>query len=187
MISTEACRLPCLGPCIWVSRRQPFLHFSSCLRLTCVFCTWQWYIYGRIFPRICRTVCPKASRATQVVLQATIDQVFVFPAVYFPLFYGIQAVVDPRTSLGDGVTKWRENLFVDCSAALVWAPIQLFNFGFLPVHWRPNFISGAGFLWTAYLSTTRGNVMEQAPSAKAQGDVLPQTELRRKTHHRSAA
>ena len=155
----------------------------------------QWSIYGRIFPWVCRKLVPH-SPAAAMSLQVVLDQIVVFPAVYFPLFYGIQGAVDPRSSVAEGMGKWRQNLSEDCSAALVWAPVQVFNFGVLPVHWRAPFISGAGFLWTAFLSATRGGVKSsaslEAGSASADGvpvleTIAETTDARRSVVGRSSA
>lgn len=151
----------------------------------------QWSIYGRVFPWLCRKLVPHSPTA-QMSLQVVLDQIIVFPAVYFPLFYGIQGAVDPRSTVAEGMRKWWQNLSEDCSAALVWAPVQVFNFGLLPIHWRAPFISGAGFLWTAFLSARRGGVKkstslegESVPSALE--TTLETTDARRSVVGRSSA
>ena len=77
--------------------------------LSTLVCVWQWTIYGRVFPWLCQKLVPHSSVA-QMSLQVVLDQIIVFPAVYFPLFYGIQAAVDPRSSVTDGMQQWRQNL-----------------------------------------------------------------------------
>lgn len=52
-----------------------------------------------------------------IVAQVLLDQLVVFPAVYFPLFYGIQSAVEPNSSLADGMAKWYTNMWDDCTAA----------------------------------------------------------------------
>ena len=124
----------------------------------------QQQIYGRAFPCILARLAIEAPIA-RVMLQFFLDQLFVFPVVYFPLFYGIQGAVNPSTScdstfegLSVGLSKCRENMWPDCTAAwTLWGPVQLANFAFVPRHWRAPFVSLTGFAWTAYLSTTRGS------------------------------
>lgn len=116
----------------------------------------QWQIYCRLFPAICAAVCP-GSVVAKSVLQVVLDQVVVFPAIYFPLFYGIQGAVRPESSLASAGITYRANIWDDCMAAwTVWAPVQLANFSIVPRHWRAPFISVTGFAWTTYLSTKRG-------------------------------
>eukprot|EP00658_Telonema_sp_P-2_P036684 TRINITY_DN26484_c0_g1_i1.p2 TRINITY_DN26484_c0_g1~~TRINITY_DN26484_c0_g1_i1.p2 ORF type:complete len:155 (+),score=21.63 TRINITY_DN26484_c0_g1_i1:216-680(+) len=114
----------------------------------------QWAIYGNLFPFICR---PLQSAVSKSLVQVVMDQLVVFPFVYFPLFYTLQAWNQPAMHLADGLHKWRVNLWSDCTTAwCVWSPVQLANFSIVPVPWRAPFISGTGMLWTIYLSHTKG-------------------------------
>eukprot|EP00656_Telonema_subtile_P025082 TRINITY_DN27207_c0_g1_i2.p1 TRINITY_DN27207_c0_g1~~TRINITY_DN27207_c0_g1_i2.p1 ORF type:complete len:128 (-),score=15.23 TRINITY_DN27207_c0_g1_i2:169-552(-) len=97
------------------------------------------------------------------LVQVGLDQLLVFPLVYFPLFYTLQAGMDPNLKVSDGLQRWRSSLWGDCTTAwTVWAPVQLANFAFVPVQWRAPFISTTGVLWTVYLSHTKGSVSEVA-------------------------
>lgn len=124
----------------------------------------QQLIYSRAFPAVLSKLGVQ-SRIWRAVTQVSMDQLIVFPAVYFPLFYGLQGAVNsaaaadgaPLRGLMDGLVRCRQNLAEDCVAAwVVWAPVQLVNFAVVARYWRAPFVSVTGLLWTAYLSATRG-------------------------------
>ena len=124
----------------------------------------QQQIYYRWFPWLLSKMALR-SPTGKALVQVALDQVGVFPLIYFPLFYAIQGAVhsengNPVDGLLTGLQRCKVNLREDCVAAWsVWAPVQLVNFALVPRHWRAPFVSGTGLIWTAYLSMKRGTAV----------------------------
>ena len=128
----------------------------------------QQQIYFRVFPWLLSRVALEAPKV-RALTQVAIDQLVVFPFVYYPIFYGFQGALNseaaaagrPLDGLWAGLQRCSANCVADNTAAwCVWAPVQLLNFALIPRHWRAPFVSGTGLLWTAYLSKTRGAAPE---------------------------
>lgn len=136
----------------------------------------QWSIYGRVFPWICR---PLQSHLAKSATMVALDQLVVFPAVYFPLFYSLQAWLDPELCIADGIERWRSSLWSDCTAAwTVWTPVQMANFTIVPIQWRAPLISITGVFWTVFLSHSKGSVSEIQEATSNESSTLhhlPQT------------
>lgn len=124
----------------------------------------QQQIYFRVFPALLSRMAIEAPKARALV-QVALDQIVVFPCVYYPLFYALQGALNseaafaghPVEGLWSGFQRYKANCVADNTAAWsVWGPVQLLNFALVPRHWRAPFVSGTGLLWTAYLSNARG-------------------------------
>jgi len=139
----------------------------------------QQQIYFRVFPALLSRMAIEAPKARALV-QVALDQLVVFPCVYYPIFYALQGALNsdaansghPLDGLCSGLERYKANCVADNTAAWsVWGPVQLLNFALVPRHWRAPFVSGTGLLWTAYLSNARGSAKE-VPEAKASEDKL---------------
>lgn len=90
------------------------------------------------------------------------DVLFHLPVLYFPSYYTVKEFVfgyswNPIDWVRDGVSKYANNAKEDLAAMVkVWFPSDCVQF-VLPVHLRLPFRHCVSFLWTAYISFTRGS------------------------------
>lgn len=150
---------------VWQYDTRRGISFAAFGAIYLGFC--QHAIYSRMFPSILSALAIQSTPA-RALTQLTLDQLVVFPVIYFPLYYGIQGTVNSDSidsivsGFRDGLRSCWANLWEDClSAWAVWAPVQLANFGLVARHWRAPFVTATGFLWTAYLSSKRGRPPSQ--------------------------
>jgi hypothetical protein len=86
------------------------------------------------------------------------------PLMYFPSYYTVKELVvgdswNPADWVRDGVTKYSKNIREDLAAMIkLWGPSDCIQF-MLPVHIRMPFRHAVSFFWTAYVSFTRGLVV----------------------------
>ena len=125
----------------------------------------------------------QAQRA--VLAQTVLDLCVITPVLYMPTFYAItrNSWVCPD---GGAVAVWQyPQLILDDMTGILsfWGPIQLINFGLLPLYCRVPFMAAAGLFWMGVLSLLRGSGKTGTKSATIKSSdpeaaPIHQTELR---------
>merc|ERR1719320_935425 len=93
----------------------------------------------------------------------TMDMTLHIPFLYFPVFYCMKELIVNETVLSKEhlskiVTVWRTNLVEDLRRCWsFWVPVQCVTFSIVPMHLRVPFVSVVNFIWTCFLSATRGS------------------------------
>jgi hypothetical protein len=118
----------------------------------------QYLLYSVAFVRWSRffETVGSASGLGAPVTRALVDQLGHVPAIYFPSFYALKAVVEGRPLAGGdegAIGRYRAEGW-ECLKAnwSIWIPAQIINFTFVPAHLRIPFVSTTSFGWTVVLS-----------------------------------
>eukprot|EP00934_Nitzschia_sp_Nitz4_P004756 Nitzschia sp. Nitz4//scaffold39_size137210//65978//67336//NITZ4_003203-RA/size137210-processed-gene-0.90-mRNA-1//1//CDS//3329550395//4746//frame0 len=123
-------------------------------------------IFGRMFPHAAtfaakplRQKLSDAKGMFQLAAQTFLDQCVHHPLMYFPAFYMTKEIV-MNTENPDFVRVlkgYQQNMKEDLLALWkIWVPATMFNFAFMPMHFRIPFVAGVSLLWTMVLSAMRG-------------------------------
>ena len=128
---------------------------------------WQYVLFVKVMPRLFPGVEAFAAKplreklADRAGLRAVAGQVALENLVnnavlYFSCFYTVQALIEDRPLL-DGLRRFRDNFGEDLPAIWAWwVPVQTFNFTFSPLWMRVPVTTAASFVWTTYVSFSRG-------------------------------
>ncbi|CAJ1437748.1 unnamed protein product [Effrenium voratum] len=114
----------------------------------------QHFIYTSFWPMMLQATGLTGIRA--VIFQVIGDQGVYMPALYLPIYYGMKEMacagqIYLQTALR-GVKRCHNNLASDVQMACsYWVPVQVLNFGLMPLTVRVLFMSGAGLLYQLLL------------------------------------
>jgi len=88
-----------------------------------------------------------------VIAQVMSDVLFVTPCFYYPAFYACISLAMPVPAAHDIPARIAKEMPATVS---FWGPVQLVNYGFLPVWCRLPFMAATGLVWLGVLSMWRG-------------------------------
>ena len=128
---------------------------------------WQYALFVQVMPRLfpgverfatlplrekLRDAAGLRAVAGQVALENGVNNA----VLYFSCFYTVQAFYE-RKPLLDGLRTFRANFGEDVPAIWAWwVPVQTFNFTLSPLWMRVPVTTAASFVWTTYVSFSRG-------------------------------
>lgn len=122
-------------------------------------------IFGRLFPGAARFAAKPLSQKLrdtkgmfQLVAQTFLDQCVHHPLMYFPVFYITkEVVISDKPDIGKVLSEYRSNMKEDLLALWkIFLPATIFNFAFMPMHFRIPFVACVSLVWTCVLSAMRG-------------------------------
>lgn len=119
----------------------------------------HFYIYCKLYPYLFRGVSSKIKPMGQLM----VDQLVHCPFVYFPAFYCVKNTVYHGTLSKDVISNSLDKYFNETMKQdltdlwKLWIPANVLTFTVIPMHLRVSWIAGVSFIWTAYLSYSRGN------------------------------
>mmetsp|Transcript_40166 Transcript_40166/g.73026 ORF Transcript_40166/g.73026 Transcript_40166/m.73026 type:complete len:180 (+) Transcript_40166:2-541(+) len=110
-----------------------------------------WGVYGPIYTKIFQRGIPPFA-------VAFFDLTVTINIVYYPLFYIMQEYIQSsKPSVSAALRRCSENRWDDTKSVLmIFMPIHLCNFYFIPNLWRGLFSGVAGTVWAVFLSYSRG-------------------------------
>ena len=110
-----------------------------------------------VFRRISRI---RYKNFTRKVMGSTFVDTFIhLPCFFFPQFYLFQSLVyEKRLSLSKSIQRWKDNFTEDFrNCLIVWVPLDLLMFAYIPLHLRTPFVASAGLIWPILMSLKRGS------------------------------
>jgi len=156
--------------------KEDTIHWRRTLAFTtfsALFCgTWQYFLFVKMMPRLCPGAEAFAAKPVRekladkvgmrnVLIQNFVENGFNNPILYFPMFYTVKEACEKGAEWKmSGVMSTLRNNYVEDIVAMwkLWIPAQLFNFAFSPMWMRVPFVACVSFVWTGFLSVTRGKV-----------------------------
>ena len=82
-----------------------------------------------------------------------VDTFIHLPCFFFPQFYLFQSLVyEKRLSLSKSIQRWKDNFTEDFRNCLIWVPLDLLMFAYIPLHLRTPFVASAGLIWPILMS-----------------------------------
>jgi len=134
-------------------------------------------MYVKVYPWMF-SVLPKMGTQPKHLVTIAVDMVAHMQCYYYPAFYCLQefmkdvreGIFRPTGEIASSAWTNYTNNFVEdfANMCVVWVPLHLINFNFVPLHFRTPFIALAGFLWAARLSFLRGAATVSDENAKAE-------------------
>ena len=121
-----------------------------------IYCKLYPYLFENVFKNICKT------KMRMVLCQTSVDQLIHSPLIYFPVFYCVKGIIYNGSMSKQVVSQslneyFTINICEDVFALWkLWLPANLLTFTVIPLHLRVPWIAGVSFVWTAYLSWSRG-------------------------------
>ena len=140
---------------------------------------WQFYLFNRIMPRLVPGTASFAAKPLRqkladaagmrgLALQVFIENGLNNALLYFPIFYSLQSMLQGcgmAHSLVEGPRTYAQNAHKDLPDIWkFWVPAQLVNFGFCPLWMRVPMTAALSFVWTAYISCSRGAYQQRLPA-----------------------
>ena len=139
-------------------------------------------IYCKLYPTVFRYLTIQKKLLTPnmaIVSQMLFDTLVHTPFFYFPVFYAMKGIIVSNNNNnnnqnnaqvgdngGNGTLQnikqslemyFFHNFYSDVSAMVsVWLPCNALTFSVIPVHWRVPWLAAVSFMWTMYLSKSRG-------------------------------
>jgi protein Mpv17 len=111
----------------------------------------QEYLYNSLFPKF----FGDSVSWTNVLEQVATDMLVLTPLLCLPVAYMMKSLVSPNESLVDGITKYINHVQTEGLLIrywIIWTPVQILTFGFVPIHLRIPFIALVSFFWLMILS-----------------------------------
>ena len=110
-----------------------------------------------VFRRISRVKYKTFRR--KIAASTFLDTCIHLPCFFFPQFYVFQSLVyEKRLSLSKSIARWKENFADDFrNCLMVWVPLDLIMFTYIPLHLRTPFVASAGLIWPILMSFKRGS------------------------------
>ena len=110
-----------------------------------------------VFRRISRVKYKTFRR--KIVGSTFLDTCIHLPCFFFPQFYVFQSLVYNKSlSLSKSIARWKENFADDFrNCLMVWVPLDLIMFAYIPLHLRTPFVASAGLIWPILMSFKRGS------------------------------
>lgn len=123
-------------------------------------------VFGRLFPGAATFAAKPLTQKFKDVrgmfhlaAQTFLDQCVHHPLMYFPAFYITRELVmnSDKPDFYRVLADYQRNMKDDLLALWkIWVPATMFNFAFMPMHFRIPFVAGVSLLWTCVLSAMRG-------------------------------
>lgn len=135
----------------------------------------QYYLYNVKFTQLCAPLTASFGHKAVSPLKTFLDQGIHHPFIYFPTFYTMKTAIEGKP-LSVAWYKYKAEIWDGCKACwTVWVPAQLFNFAFVPRHFRVPFVALVSFAWTIIFSTMQGNFDKK--NATLASDELREAQL----------
>ena len=118
-------------------------------------------LYSKIYPHIFKVLL-KLPQKRIPAAKFMFDSFIHSPFIYFPTFYCIKGMVF-KESISSKVIydSLHEYFCINFKSDMMnfyklWIPAQMITFGVLPIHLQVPWVALISFIWTAYLSYSRG-------------------------------